>query len=237
MRKLLVLEDDADLRSEIAESLEDSGFSVRQCGTVGQFWTEYRRFEPDLALLDLKLPDGRGIDVIRELRAKSNLGILVLSGERDEADRVIALEFGADDFVVKPCGPRELLARANAILRRSASDAIAPTQGHAFQTAEFGGFTLDFAAMELRNPDGDLLPLTTTEFELLRLFIERPQRVMSRNQLLDLLHGEHWAGYDRTIDGLVSRLRRKLTSEHSELTFLKTVHGAGYVFTHTVSCT
>lgn len=221
------------MRSEIVESLEDDGFAVQDGGTAAWFWPEYKRFDPDLIILDLNLPDGRGGEIIRDVRAKSDVGILVLSGKRDEADRVIALEFGADDFVVKPCGPRELLARVNAILRRSARTVTADDPSG--NKAEFGGYTLDLLAMELRGPDSAVLSLTTTEFALLRLFIERPQRVLSRNQLLDLLRGEDWAGYDRTIDGLVSRLRRKLTPPGCEHQFLKTIHGAGYVFTQPVA--
>lgn len=235
MQKLLVLEDDADLRSEIVETLDDDGFAVRDGGTVAWFWAEYPRFEPDLIILDLNLPDGKGGQVIRDVRAKSDVGILVLSGKRDEADRVIALEFGADDFVVKPCGPRELVARVSAILRRAVPKATPAVESPSGMQAEFGGYTLDLLGMELRDPAGQVLKLTTTEFSLLRLFIERPQRVLSRNQLLDLLRGEDWAGYDRTIDGLVSRLRRKLTSRGGDNQFLKTVHGAGYVFTEPVS--
>lgn len=234
LQKLIVLEDDTALRSEIVEAFEDDGFSICAGGTVSWFWTEYARFDPDLIVLDLNLPDGRGGEIIRKVRAKSDVGILVLSGKKDEADRVIALEFGADDFVVKPCGPRELTARVNAILRRSTSSPPA-VDDQAGQIVEFGGFTLDLMAMELKDPDGEDLRLTTTEFSLLRLFIERPQRVLSRNQLLDLLRGEDWAGYDRTIDGLVSRLRRKLSPKDCEVQFLKTVHGAGYVFTQPVS--
>lgn len=235
MQKLLVLEDDADLRSEIVETLEDDGFSVRDGGTLAWFWNAYPRFEPDLIVLDLNLPDGKGGQVIRDVRAKSDVGILVLSGKTDEADRVIALEFGADDFVVKPCGPRELVARVSAILRRSVPKTQPAIEGSSANRAEFGGYSLDLLGMELRDPAGQVLKLTTTEYSLLRLFIERPQRVLSRNQLLDLLRGEDWAGYDRTIDGLVSRLRRKLTSRNRDHQFLKTVHGAGYVFTESVS--
>ena len=235
MRKVLVLEDDAALRAEIAEALEEEAFSVRQAGTVSSFWTEFRRFDPDIAVLDLGLPDGRGRDVVRELRGVSQIGILVLSGQRAEADRVIALEFGADDFVVKPCSPRELVARINAILRRTDARSEDNHSGLSRQTASFAGFSLDLASMELRDPGGDILPLTTAEFQLLRVFVERPQRVLSRDQLLDLMRGENWTAYDRTIDGLVSRLRKKMSRPGSDAQILKTVHGAGYMFAQPVA--
>lgn len=231
VKRILLLEDDVDLRAEIAEALEDEAFSVRHCGTIAAFWVEYRRFAPDLAVVDLNLPDGRGRDVVRELRADAKIGILVLSGMRDEADRVIALELGADDFVVKPCGPRELTARINAIIRRIDPDGHTDAKGSPHEMLNFSGYSMNVAAMELRDPDGATLPLTTAEFQLLRVFAERPNRVLSRNQLLDLLRGENWAGYDRTVDGLVSRLRKKIGDPKVGTTIFKTVHGIGYMFT------
>lgn len=234
MHKLMVLEDDADLRMEICEALELDGFVVNGFGTVESFRTHFARSEPDLVLLDLGLPDGKGSQVIRELRGKSNVGILVLSGRRDEADRIIALEYGADDFVVKPCSPREILARINAILRRTKHDA-APQDSHGPQKVEFGGYLLNMTAMELRDPDHEIISLTTAEFELLKIFVERPQRVLSRQQLTDLLHGDGWSGYDRAIDGLVSRLRKKIPGKSADTRPLKTIHGAGYIFTTNVS--
>lgn len=226
-QKIVLVEDDAALRAEILEVLEEDNFDVRGCGTIASFWTEYMRFEPDLVVVDLNLPDGRGNDLIRELRAKSRVGILVLSGRQEEADRIIALEFGADDFVQKPCGPRELIARANAILRRSAPPAH-QDKGEC-RAASFAGYRLDYWTMQLESPEGEVMTLTTAEFDLLCVFIERSQRVLSREQLLDLLRGEGWAGYNRTVDGLVSRLRKKMpgTSEIPQL--LKTVHGTGYM--------
>ena len=225
--KVVVVEDDAALRAEILEVLEEENFDVRGCGTIAAFWTEHLRFEPDLVIVDLNLPDGRGNDLIRELRAKSDIGILVLSGRQDEADRIIALEFGADDFVQKPCGPRELVARANAILRRSASTVSADKAD--CRAARFAGYRLDYWTMQLETPEGEVMTLTTAEFDLLCVFIERSQRVLSRGQLLDLLRGEGWAGYNRTVDGLVSRLRKKMPGTDEIPQLLKTVHGTGYM--------
>lgn len=226
-----MVEDDAALRAEIVEVLEDEAFQVRGCGTITAFWTEYPRFEPSLVVVDLTLPDGRGNDLIRELRAKSPVGILVLSGRQEEADRIIALEFGADDFVQKPCGPRELVARANAILRRTSAstNANAGVQTADHRTAQFGGYRLDYWTMQLETPEGEVLTLTTAEFDLLCVFVERAQRVLSREQLLDLLRGEGWAGYNRTVDGLVSRLRKKMPGNDDLPQVLKTVHGTGYM--------
>lgn len=234
MQRILVLEDDAELRLEICEALEDEGFTVNGFSTVKSFMMQFTRSEPDLVMLDLGLPDGKGSQVIRDLRETSDVGILVLSGRRDEADRIIALEYGADDFVVKPCSPREILARITAILRRMRQEADSQRSSGP-QEVQFDGYQLNLAAMELRNPDGEIVALTTAEFQLLNLFVQRPQRVLSREQLTDLLHGDGWSGYDRAIDGLVSRLRKKIPGQCSDTQPLKTVHGAGYMLGARVS--
>lgn len=231
--KVIVLEDDADFRAEIVETLEDS-FEVAGCGTINAFWQIFRQETPELVMLDLGLPDGRGSDLIRALRdLSSSLGILVLSGQKDEVDRVIALEFGADDFLVKPCGARELIARANAILRRVQPASDLPDDGP--RRADFAGFSLDLLAMRLTRSDGSSIPLTTAEFELLKVFVDNTQKVLSRERLLTLLRGDDWAGYDRAIDGLVYRLRKKLKTEGKAQQILKTMHGSGYIFTADVA--
>lgn len=234
MQKIFVLEDDADLRGEICEALEDENFHVTGFGTIESFKTQFARFQPDLILLDMGLPDGKGSSVIRDVRAISNVGILVLSGRRDEADRIIALEYGADDFVVKPCSPREILARINAILRRTSPDPQAP-DSQPMKNIGFDGYVLNMAAMELRNAKDEIISLTTAEFELLKVFVQRPQRVLSRQQLTELVRGEDWAGYDRAVDGLVSRLRKKIPGRSADSQPLKTIHGAGYIFAASVS--
>lgn len=234
MQSILVLEDDITLRSEICEALEDEGFAVQGCGTIKSFWVQFTRSAPDVVLLDLGLPDGRGSTLIQELRAKSSVGILVLSGRRDEADRIIALEYGADDFVVKPCSPREIMARINAILRRTQGALSAPATGGP-ERIVFDGYRLNRPAMELRSPQGEVISLTTAEFELLDVFIQRPQRVLTRRQLTDLLRGADWEGYDRAIDGLVSRLRKKIPGQGATSQPLKTIHGTGYIFTAEVA--
>lgn len=234
MQRILVLEDDAELRLEICETLEDEGFSVNGFGTVKSFMMQFARMEPDLVMMDLGLPDGKGSQVIRDLREISSVGILVLSGRREEADRIIALEYGADDFVVKPCSPREILARISAILRRTRPE-IASSASCERKEVQFDGYSLNLAAMELRSPDGTIIGLTTAEFQLLNLFVQRPQRVLSRQQLTDLLHGDGWSGYDRAIDGLVSRLRKKIPGRCNDTQPLKTVHGMGYMLAAHVS--
>lgn len=248
MKTVLLLEDDEDLRGEMAEALADARFRVSEAGTVQAFWERYREVKPDAVVLDMSLPDGFGMEVARDLRRESDVAILFLSGMNDEIDRIIGLELGADDFVRKPCSPRELTARINSVLRRS-QQAPASASAATKETVETGddvpsapgeilafeGFKVNLPAMELFDRQGRHIPLTTAEFDLLRVFVERPRRVLTRDILLDLLRGESWAGYDRTIDGLVSRLRKKLSEDDSSCSFLKTVRGAGYMFTAQVT--
>lgn len=233
VHKVLILEDDDNLRAELQESLVDEMFDVAASGTVAEFWDHFDRHRPDALVLDMALPDGRGLDVAREVRKSSDIAILFLSGRQAETDRIVALEMGADDFVTKPCSPRELIARLNAVLRRTDAvrESTAPDRS---QTLGFAGYRLDLGAMELRDPHGMVCTLTTAEFDLLRAFVERPQRVLSRDQLLDLIRGTDWAGYDRTVDGLVSRLRKKLVTADGETQILRTVRGSGYIFTQQV---
>lgn len=236
MTTVLLVEDDADLRAELAEALEDAGFRVAEADRVAAFGAAYDSARPDVVLLDMALPDGRGMDIARDLRRVSDVPILFLSGRGDEIDRIVGLELGADDFIQKPCSPRELVARINAVVRRTGArgGGAAPTPPRgAPPDAErilFEGFSLDVPAMGLTDPSGAAVPLTTAEFQLLEILVRRPMRVLSRDQLLDLLRGENWAGYDRTVDGLVSRLRRKLSVDGAPCPFLKTVRGAGYMF-------
>ncbi len=230
MLNVLVLEDDTDLRVEICDALDEEGLSVHGFGTIQSFLIQFSRSEPDIVLLDLGLPDGKGSDLIRELRAKSDVGILVLSGRRGEADRIIALEYGADDFVVKPCSPRELLARISAISRRKRPKQATVEMMLGPQQLEFEGFSLNLTSMILRNSEGTEIPLTTAEFELLSLFAQHPQRVLTRQQITEQLRGENWSGYDRAIDGLISRLRKKIFDPLSDTKPLKTIHGTGYIF-------
>ena len=234
--RILIVEDDAALRAELAEALEDAAFDVIQAGSLVEFWRQYRAHAPTVILLDMGLPDGRGIEIATELRKTSEIPILFLSGRNDEIDRIVGLELGADDFIGKPCSPRELIARINAILRRvGAARPVPPSDTEqpprTAHRIEFLGFSLNVPSMELLGPDRNAIELTTTEFDLLRLFLDNPQCVLSRDYLLDNLRGENWAGYGRTIDGLVSRLRRKITPEAEKSHIIKTVRGSGYIFT------
>jgi two-component system OmpR family response regulator len=190
----------------------------------------------DLILLDLMLPGEDGLSLCRSLRTQSNIPIIMLTAKGDEVDRVIGLEMGADDYLPKPFGSRELVARIKAVLRRSretAPDSSDPARWP--RQYRFDHWRLDTGRRELVRDDGTVLPLSTGEYDLLIVLVERPQRVLSRDQLLDLARGRTATALDRSIDTQVSRLRRKLEEDPANPILIKTVWGGGYVFTPAVS--
>jgi two-component system OmpR family response regulator len=185
----------------------------------------------DLVILDVMLPGKSGLDICRELRAKSPVPILMLTAMGDETDRIVGLEMGADDYLAKPFNPRELLARIRAILRRVSSGASSGPMKQSAKRLRFAGWQLDLGRRRLEAPDGMIVDLTTGEYELLIAFAERPQRVLTRNQLLDLARGRDAAPFDRSIDVQVSRIRRKIESDPRAPEMIVTVRGDGYMFT------
>ena len=183
----------------------------------------------DLIILDLKLPGEDGLTLCRALRAESNIPIIMLTAKGDEIDRVVGLEVGADDYIPKPFGSRELIARIRAVLRRTRND-DAPDRTNRSAGYRFDRWWLDTGARELLREDGVTVPLSTGEYDLLLALVERPQRVLSRDQLLDLARGRATSAFDRSIDTQVSRLRKKLELNPNEPTIIKTVWGGGYLF-------
>jgi two-component system phosphate regulon response regulator OmpR len=181
---------------------------------------------PDAIVLDLMMPGEDGLSLARRLRSQSNVPILMLSARGEEIDRVVGLEMGADDYLAKPFSPRELLARLRALLRRSQAQAIPdkPADGTAF-----GPYQLDVSSHRLTR-DGTEVKLSTAEFALLRIFVEHPRRVMSRDTLVDMLKGYERDPYDRSIDTRVTRLRRKIEPNPGEPVYVRTVRGEGYLF-------
>ena len=189
----------------------------------------------DLILLDLMLPGEDGLSLCRAIRAESNTPIIMLTAKGDEVDRVIGLEMGADDYLPKPFGSRELIARIKAVLRRGNEKLPTTKSTQRPKRYHFDRWTLDTGARELLRDDGITVPLSTGEYDLLIALAERPQRVLNRDQLLDLARGRSAAGLDRSIDTQVSRLRKKLERDSSDPKIIKTVWGGGYMFTPTVS--
>jgi two-component system OmpR family response regulator len=184
-------------------------------------------------VLDLMLPGEDGLSLCRRLRSQSQLPIIMLTARGEDVDRILGLEMGADDYLPKPFNPRELLARINAVLRRqAAAQTFSAANGATAFT--FLGWRIDFRLRQLRNPAGARVAMTSAEFDLLRTFCERPGRVLSRESLLDLTQGRNAGSFERSIDVLVSRIRRKIETDPQEATMIKTVRSGGYMFTPTV---
>ncbi|WP_374242948.1 response regulator [Zoogloea sp.] len=227
---MLIVDDDPDLCDLLSEYLAANGLTVAAAGDGAAMRQAMARQMPDVVVLDLMLPGEDGLSLARELRARSEVGILMLSARGEEMDRVIGLEVGADDYVAKPFSPRELLARVRALLRRTRAATTAATPVAIPERYCFGPFALDIAAHRLLR-DGLEVHITTAEFELLRVFVERPNRVLNRDDIIDLLKGYDRDPFDRTVDIRVTRLRRRIEANPSHPTYIRTVRGEGYLFT------
>jgi two-component system, OmpR family, response regulator len=223
---LLVVDDDLGLRELLADYLGRNGFRMTGVGDGRGLWAALEREPVDLVILDLMLPGDDGLTLCRTLRARSPIPILMLTARGDDTDRIVGLEMGADDYLPKPFNPRELLARIKSILRRTRNALAEPGEARRFQ---FAGWTLDVADRQLTAPDGVLVPLGASEYRLLRVFLEHPRRVLSRDRLLDLTQGREATPFDRSIDVQVSRLRRRLRDDPREATLIKTVRNEGYL--------
>ena len=223
--RVLVVDDDPELRKLLSAYLTDVGYAVDLAADGEQMRRAIERATPDVIVMDLMLPGTDGLALTREVRAASNVPILMLSARGEEIDRVVGLEVGADDYLAKPFSPRELLARLRALLRRSQPAAVAPAP----KSLAFGPFRLDPDAHRLLR-NGVEVELSTADFELLKVFVERPGRVLSRDVLLDLLKGYERDPFDRTVDNRVARLRRRIEPDPANPVFIRTVRGEGYLF-------
>ena len=231
---ILVVDDHSEIRDLLKRFLEQHGLRV-SCARDGK---EMKRLleerEFDLLVLDLMMPGEDGLTLCRELRVKSSLPIIMLTAMGEETDRIIGLEMGADDYLAKPFNPRELLARIKAVMRRTQAE-TQPVAETLTRDLRFDRWLLDINRRELVDEDGVGLSLSTAEFDLLKVFLERPQRVLSRDQLLDLARGREAVAFDRAIDTLVSRLRRKLERDPKNPELIKTIWGGGYMFSTDVT--
>ena len=230
MQTILVVEDELEIARLIRDYLERAGFAVRTAGDARTATEAARAAPPDLVVLDLGLPGGDGLDVIRAIRTSSRLPIIVVTARGDETDRVVGLELGADDYVVKPFSPRELVARVRSVLRRSEAAASA---GPA-ELIRAGGLEIDTGRMRVA-VDGRPVELTATEFELLTTLARQPGRVFTRGQLLDALHGVALESYERAIDAHIKNIRRKLQPVPGAPQHIQTVYGVGYRFADTLA--
>jgi two-component system OmpR family response regulator len=226
--RILIVDDDPEIRGLLVDYLVRNGFDALPAANGREMWQMLDRHAIDLVVLDLMLPDTDGLLLCRDLRARSSLPVLMLTARGEEADRILGIEMGADDYLVKPFSPRELLARIKGILRRTR--ALPPNlEAEAQRCLAFAGWKLDTATRVLTGPDGVVTPLSGAEYRLLRILLDHPNRVLNRDQLVELIHGREAEPYDRAIDVQVSRLRQRLQDDGRDSRLIKTVRGEGYV--------
>ncbi|MGM4892965.1 response regulator [Tardiphaga sp. 1201_B9_N1_1] len=230
---ILVVEDDRETRTLIAKYLRTNSCNVTTAADGREMEKVMADTRVDLLILDVMLPGEDGLSLCRKVRAESQLPIIMLTARGEDVDRILGLEMGADDYLPKPFNPRELLARINAVLRRQATALNASATPNA-TALSFAGWQIDLRLRELRNPEGARVAMTSAEFDLLRAFVERSGRVLSRDSLLDLTQGRSAGSFERSIDVLVSRIRRKIEIDPQDAQMIKTVRSGGYMFTPTV---
>ena len=226
---ILVVDDHREIRELVSRALVKEGFRVSVAADGKAMRKALLDGRVDLILLDLMLPGEDGLSLCRTLRAVSAVPIIMLTAKGEEVDRVIGLEMGADDYLPKPFGSRELIARIKAVLRRARMEP-GPAEQRGARLYRFDRWTFNLESRELLRDDGVVVPLSTGEYDLLVAFVERPQRVLSREQLLDLARGRAAGAFDRSIDTQISRLRKKIEQDPGDPKIIKTVWGGGYVF-------
>ena len=235
---VILLDDDIQISRLLDEALSEDGCDVRLVRTIAEFQRAQADQHFDINIVDLGLPDGNGLSLIQELAQDPSCGVIILSGRAAETDRVVGLEIGADDYITKPFRVREVLARVHAVLRRLQKHPAASVHpvGAAEPGEELGGtihfdsYKLDLGARLLYGPDGSEIALTTAEFNLLAALLHRRGQVLNRDQLMNAIKGRDWESYDRAVDSLVSRLRRKVPPPGGRSHYIRTVHGIGYAF-------
>jgi two-component system, OmpR family, response regulator len=234
IERILVVDDDPGIRDVVSEFLGRSGYEVETAADGVEMERALARRSADLVVLDVMMPGEGGLSLCRKLSRPGGPGIIILSAMGEEIDRIVGLELGADHYVPKPCHPRELLARVRAVLRRRRETRA---EDNLTAACEFSGWKLDLVRHELRSPQGAMVNLSSGQFSLLRAFVERPQRVLTRDQLLEYARGPLSDAFDRAIDVQVSRLRRKLQDDAGGEEIIRTVRNEGYLFTPRVTHT
>jgi DNA-binding response OmpR family regulator len=239
MTHILVVDDDDQVRTLLRNRFEKDCFQVSEARDAKELRLALDTLQVDLITLDLTLGRDDGLALAREIRATRNVPIIIISAKDDEIDRVVGLELGADDYIVKPFSPREVVARVKAVLRRYGALPTGPTvgagtaDGGAVRLAFEGGI-LDGLRREVVSATGALIELTTTEFNLLELFLRHPQRVLSRDEIMTMLKGHDWNAFDRSVDSAIARLRKKIEPDADRPRHIKTVRNVGYVFSSDV---
>jgi DNA-binding response OmpR family regulator len=223
---ILVVDDDPKMRKLLRACLEADGFGVSEAGDQSTALDAMRREDVALVTLDLNLGADNGFDLAREIARDHKVPIIMVTGRGDVIDRVVGLELGADDYIVKPFHPREMVARVRTVLRRTSRTAEAAAENG--QVFAFDGLRADPSRLELLDREGAVVELTGGDFRLLEVFLEAPGRILSRDTILDRLHGRCWSPYDRSIDNQVARLRKKIELDPANPRIIKTVRGIGY---------
>lgn len=225
---LLLVDDEPSIREPLAHYLEKQGFRVTSCENAALARSALLSYQIELVILDIMMPGEDGLSLCRSLASDDGPPVILLSAKDEEMDRIIGLEIGADDYMTKPFSPRELVARIKTVLRRTGSYKIniEPEQS----AYSFDGWTLKIREQKLFNPEGILISLSTGEFNLLKIFLERAGQVLERDQLLDLTQGREAGPFDRAIDNAISRLRRKIEKDPKKPEIIKTIWGGGYTF-------
>ncbi len=231
-KHIVVVDDEPGIRETIQEYLELHDFRVTPADGGEALREVVDENDVDLVLLDIRMPGEDGLSLARYLRGNSDVGIIMLTAAGEVVDRIVGLEMGADDYLAKPVDLRELLARIKAVLRRAEKVREAESEEEAADArlARFGRFTLNLDSHKLFDPEGGEIPLTGMEFDLLKAFADNPNRVLSRDQLLNLAHNRDWEPFDRSIDIRIARIRRKIESDPAKPQVIKTVRGAGYIY-------
>ncbi|MES2753438.1 MAG: response regulator [Pseudomonadota bacterium] len=224
---ILLVDDERSIREPLAQFLIKQGFRVTQAGDAEQARTRLTAYAIDLVILDVMMPGEDGLSLTRHIRATGDIPVILLTARTEETDRIVGLEMGADDYVLKPFSPRELATRAKVILRRASAGG---TRQHAPKSASYGfaGWVLKSGERTLVDREGVSVPLSTGEYNLLLALAQRPRQVLTRDQLLDLTQGREAGAFDRAIDNQVSRLRKKIEADPKEPDLIKTVWGGGY---------
>jgi len=224
--RILLVDDEPGLREPLAEYLARQGFAVSQASNAVDARNKLLNETPALVLLDVMMPGEDGLSLCRHLVEAKDLPVILLTARGEAMDRIVGLEIGADDYVVKPFEPRELVARIKSVLRRSAKNGSSQQEDAHY---EFEGWQLDPVKRRLTAPDGAVVPISAAEYRLLVAFVTHPRQVLDRDRLLDMVQGREAHIFDRAVDNQVSRLRRKIEDEHNEVRLIQTVRGGGYV--------
>ncbi|MEP2735488.1 MAG: response regulator transcription factor [Erythrobacter sp.] len=229
---LMLVDDEATLREPLAEYLTGQGFVVREAENAAKARSLIGEDSPDLVLLDIMMPGEDGLSLCRHLIEAKGLPVILLTARGEATDRIVGLEMGADDYVVKPFEPRELVARIRSVMRRAGTSSGRNTtsEPEGDLAYHFEGWSLDPLKRRLTNPEGAMVPISTAEFRLLTAFLDRPRQVLDRDQLLDMVQGRTAQLFDRAVDNQVSRLRRKIETDTRHPQFILTVRGGGYRF-------